>query len=87
MKNDTLITNITQFYTTLVGLIDDSNGFVKKEVINNIESFKEQPWFVDWTQGNFTEEMIQYFSESEDYRKRVPERARGTAMPVPGAGD
>ncbi len=71
VKNDTLITNITQFYTTLVGLIDDSNGFVKKEVMNNIESFKEQPWFVDWTQGNFTEEMIQYFAESEDYRKRV----------------
>ncbi len=71
VKNDTLITNITQFYTILSGLIDDSNSFIKKEVLNNIESFKKQPWFVDWAQGNITKEMIQYFAESKDYRKRV----------------
>lgn len=71
VKNDTLITNITQFYTILTELIDDSNGFIKNEVLSNIQSFKNQPWFVDWTQGNFTKEMIIYFSESEDYRKRV----------------
>jgi Family of unknown function (DUF6090) len=71
VKNDSLITNITQFYTILKELIDDSNGFIKNEVISNINSFKKQPWFVDWTQGHFTKEMIMYFSESEDYRKRV----------------
>ena len=71
VKNDSLVTNITQFYTALIKLIDDSNDFVKKEVIDNIDSFKNQDWFVDWTQAKYNEEMIRYFAESEDYRKRV----------------
>lgn len=71
IKNDSLVTNITQFYTALITLIDDSNDFIKKEVLENIDSFKSKDWFVDWTQAKYNEEMIRYFSESEDYRKRV----------------
>ncbi len=70
-KNDTLVTNITQFYTSLSELIKDSNKFIKDEVFSNINSFKEHSWFIDWTQGNYSKEMIIYFTESEDYRKRV----------------
>ena len=71
VENDTLVTNISQFYTSLTTLIEDSNAFVKTEVLSNLESFKQHDWFVDWTQGNFSQEMIAYFAESEDYRKRV----------------
>lgn len=71
IKNDTLITNITQFYTTLQVLIEDSNAFVKDEVFKNIETFKTKDWFVDWTLGNYSEEMIIFFTESEEYRKMV----------------
>lgn len=39
--------------------------------MENIDSFKSKDWFVDWTQAKYNEEMIRYFSESEDYRKRV----------------
>jgi len=70
VENDTLVTNISQFYS-LTSFIDDSNAFVKNEVLSNLESFKQHDWFVDWTQGNFSQEMIAYFAESEDYRKRV----------------
>ena len=71
IKNDTLITNITQFYTTFLVLIDDSNAFIKDEVFKNIETFKEKNWFVDWSLGNYTNEMIVFFTESEEYRKMV----------------
>jgi hypothetical protein len=70
VKNDSLILTITQFYGTLTQLIDDSNGFIKKEVLKNIESFQEEPWYVDWTQGKMTPEIANYYL-SEDYRKRV----------------
>jgi hypothetical protein len=70
VKNDSLILTITQFYGTLTQLIDDSNGFIKKEVLKNIESFQEKPWYVDWTQGKMTPEIATYYL-SEDYRKRV----------------
>lgn len=70
-KIDTLTTNITQFYDTLVPYIETSNDFVKTEVLKNIEEFRNFNWFVDWTQGNFTPEAISYFAESDDYRKRV----------------
>ena len=71
IKNDSLVTQITQFYPSLMGLINDSNGFIKNEVLNNIEAFKEHSWFVDWTQGKVNQDMIIYLTESEDYRKRV----------------
>ncbi|MBL4604901.1 MAG: hypothetical protein JKY02_04355 [Flavobacteriaceae bacterium] len=71
IKNDTLITNITQFYTTLKVLIDDSNTFIKDEVFKNIEVFKSKDWFVDWTLGVYSEEMVIFFTESEEYRKMV----------------
>ena len=71
IKNDTLVTNITQFYTTFETLIEDSNAFIKEEVFNNIETFKAKDWFVDWTLGKYSEEMIIFFTESEEYRKMV----------------
>lgn len=70
VKNDSLILTITQFYGTLSQLIEDSNGFIKKEVLKNIESFQEKPWYVDWTQGKMTPAIMEYYL-SEDYRKRV----------------
>lgn len=70
VKNDSLILTVTQFYGTLSQLIEDSNGFIKKEVLKNIESFQEKPWYVDWTQGKMTPEIMEYYL-SEDYRKRV----------------
>lgn len=70
VKNDSLILTVTQFYGTLSQLIEDSNGFIKKEVLKNIESFQEKPWYVDWTQGKMTPAITEYYL-SEDYRKRV----------------
>lgn len=71
IQNDSLFTKISQFYTAFIPIINDSNGFVKKEVLNNIEVYKKYDWYVDWTQGKFTPEMIIYFTESEEYRKLV----------------
>lgn len=71
LKNDTLVTTISQFYTTISVLIEDSNTFIKDEVFKNIETFKSKDWFVDWTLGNYSEEMIIFFTESEEYRKMV----------------
>lgn len=70
IKNDSLIVSITQFYSILGQLIDDSNGFIKKEVLDNIRSFRDKSWYVDWTQGKITPELQAYYL-SDDYRKRV----------------
>jgi len=70
-RNDTLTINIGQFYTTLTDLISNSNDFVKQDVFKNLESFREKPWFIDWTQAKLTDDMIAYFTQSEDYKKRV----------------
>ncbi|MFD2565754.1 DUF6090 family protein [Pseudotenacibaculum haliotis] len=70
-KTDTLITNITQFYTTFDVLVKDSNAFIKEEVFKNIEFFKTKDWFVDWTLGKYSRDMVIFFTESEEYRKMV----------------
>lgn len=71
IKNDTLVTAITQFYGPLIQAIDDSNEFIKKEVLSNVDIYKTKSWFVDWIQGKKNEKMILYFTESEEYRKQV----------------
>ena len=71
VRNDSIFTTISQFYTPFLEIIDDSNGFVKKEVLSNIETYKKYDWYVDWTLNKLTPEMIIYFTESEEYRKQV----------------
>lgn len=71
IRNDSIFTTISQFYTPFLEIIDDSNEFVKKEVLSNIDTYKKYDWYVDWTLGKFTPEMIIYFTESEEYRKQV----------------
>mgnify|MGYP000197502378 FL=1 len=71
IRNDSIFTTVSQFYTPFLDIIEDSNGFVKKEVLTNIETYKKYDWFVDWTQGKFNQEMLIYFTESEEYRKQV----------------
>lgn len=71
IQSDTLFVNISQFYTAFLPIIDDSNNFVKKEVFNNIDAYKKYNWYIDWTQGNITPEIITYFTESEEYKKQV----------------
>lgn len=71
VKNDTLVTSISRFYVAFNDIIEDNNTFIKKEVLENIDAFKEKPWFVDWTQNKFTEPMKVYFLDSEEYRKRI----------------
>lgn len=71
IRNDSIFTTVSQFYTPFLDILDDSNGFVKKEVLSNIETYKKYDWFVDWTQGKYSQEMILYFTESEEYRKQV----------------
>lgn len=71
IQNDTLISSITQFYVPYLQIIADNNQMIKKEVLENIDDFKTKPWFVDWTKGKVSKEMITYFTESQDYRKKV----------------
>ncbi|MDT0554101.1 hypothetical protein [Urechidicola vernalis] len=70
-QNDSLLVPITHFYNSYLKIIEDSNKFVKEEVLKNVESYKAYNWFVDWTQGTYNKDMIAFFTESETYRKQV----------------
>ncbi|NER15483.1 hypothetical protein GWK08_18660 [Leptobacterium flavescens] len=70
-EKDSLITDITQFYTIYIQIIEKSNERMEKDVLSNLESFKKYPWFVNWTKGTFNEDMVTYFTESNDYKTKV----------------
>jgi hypothetical protein len=70
-EQDSLFNDLTQFYTLFIPNLQKSNERLEDVVIGNLNDFREYPWFVDWTQGKVTDEMIVYFATSEDYRKRV----------------
>ena len=71
IRNDSLVNYITRFYSSFGLLIDDSNVFIKEEVFKNIERFKQEDWFVEWTLGQTTDEMVLFFYEGEEFRKMV----------------
>ena len=70
-EKDSLVTEIIQIYTLFKPLIDKNNERLENEVMKNLNELREYPWFVDLSLGKYNEEMIAYFTESEDYRKRV----------------
>lgn len=70
-RNDSLISDISQVYTIFTERLQKSNSHIESEVLNNLESFKKYPWFVDWTQAIYNKEMIIYFTEGEEFRKKV----------------
>jgi len=71
IRKDSLLTDITQFYTLFLGVVQNSSDLLTADALQNFDSFKQHSWFVDFTQNKTNPEMIAYFSESEDYRKRV----------------
>ncbi|MEM6720171.1 MAG: DUF6090 family protein [Bacteroidota bacterium] len=70
-ERDSIFDDLTQFYSLLGPNLKKSNERLEKVVLDNLADFQEFPWFVDWTQGKLTDEMLTYFTTSEDYRKRV----------------
>ncbi|MEZ4802353.1 MAG: hypothetical protein R2797_06235 [Gelidibacter sp.] len=74
-ERDSLITDITKFYSVFDPLIDKSNERMENIVMKNFNALEEFPWFVDMAQGKMTDEVIHYFTESEDYRTRVTSHA------------
>ncbi|MEM1002220.1 MAG: DUF6090 family protein [Bacteroidota bacterium] len=70
-ETDSLLVVIRQFYIATTDLIEDSNDFVKTETIKNLDFFKTKPWFIDFLQGRFTDDMRVYFGESYDFKNRV----------------
>lgn len=71
IKTDSLTISITQFYTVFDDLITNNNELIKKEVIENLDYFKKQPWFIQWMQGKKNDTIREYFGNSLDYRNRV----------------
>jgi hypothetical protein len=74
-QKDSLTTEITKFYSIYNPLINKSNDRMEAIVMKNFNDFQEFPWFVDMTMGNITEDIILYYTESDDYKKRVASHA------------
>ncbi|WP_431158730.1 hypothetical protein [Winogradskyella poriferorum] len=68
---DSLQLVIIQYYKSSSTIIEQSNEFIKSETLKNLDYLKSKDWFVNWMQGQFTDEMREFFGESTDYRNRV----------------
>ena len=68
---DSLITDLSQFYTYFDAMIANNNDMVKSETLTNLNFYKKQDWFIPWMQGQLTDEMRMFFGDSQDYKNRV----------------
>ena len=71
IKTDSLATKISQFYSIYDELIISNMGLIKKEVVENLDYFKKQDWFINWVQGQKDPRVGEYFGNSLDYKNRV----------------
>lgn len=72
---DSLIIDIVGFYSLFLPLIEKNNDRMEQVVMKNFTALEDYPWFVDMAQGKVNQELIFYFTESEDYKKRVASHA------------
>ncbi|MCT4629018.1 hypothetical protein [Winogradskyella sp.] len=70
-KKDSLIADITRFYSVYTPLVEKNNNRMETIVMKNFSDFEKFPWFIDLAQNKLTDEIISYFTESDDYKKRV----------------
>lgn len=71
IQNDSIFIVVSQFYSPFIQLFEDSNEFIKNDVFKNIESYKKYDWFIDWSQNKPNNEMIDYFTKSNEFKKQV----------------
>ena len=74
-QKDSLIIKLNTFYSQYQPVIDKNNERMEDIVMSNFRDFEKQDWFIDMAQGNLTEDLISYFTESEDYKRRVASHA------------
>ena len=70
-EKDSLLTDITLFYSNFKPVIEKNNDRMENLVMKNVYDFEKYPWFVDLAQGNLTDELLQYFALSEDFKTKV----------------
>ncbi|MFC0605342.1 DUF6090 family protein [Winogradskyella pulchriflava] len=71
IAKDSLINDITKVYSIFSPVIEKNNDRMEAIVMKNFYEFEKHPWFVDLSQNKISDEMIEYFVLSEDYRTRV----------------
>ena len=74
-KKDSLIADITRFYSVYTPMVEKNNNRMETIVMKNFNDFEKFPWFLDLAQNNLTDEIITYYTESDDYKRRVASHA------------
>lgn len=70
-QKDSLISDITRFYSVYTPIIEKNNDRMETIVMKNFYDLEKFPWFIDLATNKLSEEVIKYYTTSEDYKKRV----------------
>ena len=70
-QKDSLISDITRLYSVYTPIIDKNNDRMETIVMKNFYELEKFPWFIDLATNKLSEEVIKYYTTSEDYKKRV----------------
>lgn len=70
-QKDSLISDITRLYSVYSPIIDKNNDRMETIVMKNFYELEKFPWFIDLATNKLSEEVIKYYTTSEDYKKRV----------------
>lgn len=69
---DTVAATVTQFYGGFIKIIDDNEAAIKKDVMNNLDHWKNtKPWFADISINKPVPGFFNYVLNDPDYKNRV----------------
>jgi len=74
-EKDSLITDITNFYSGYTLIIEKNNDRMESIVMKNFNEFEKSPWFIDLAQNKLTDEIINYYTTNDNYKKRLASHA------------
>lgn len=71
-KLDSLTIDLIRFYESYREVSEEMTEFVAEDAKETIRVWRDKyPWFKDWSERNFTDEVIEYMTNSWEYRNRV----------------
>ena len=71
-QQDSLVTDIIQFYNSFLNLTEEFQGQVKDDVINNITDWKNtQDWFSSLMSGKLDDRFLNYVLTDPEYKNKV----------------
>lgn len=71
INRDSLSDEIYEFYNYFIPNLEESRNSIDQITDENIKSFEQYSWFIDWIENRYNSDYLTFLFESKTYRKQL----------------